>query len=121
MVGCIGLYLGGCLLRDATTQATGRWRKGGLRMGASDDPQSPMAAAMEWVARIMGAAVVMILPGLAGQWVDSKLGTGWIVLVGFAFGISLSIYYLLAITRPRKEAGNRNLDKHSENQKDRGQ
>ena len=89
-------------------------------MGSSDNRQSPMAAAMEWVARIMGAAVVMILPGLAGQWIDRRLGTNWIVLVGFALGISLSIYYLLAITRPRTDAGNRNVNKHSENQKDRG-
>lgn len=94
---------------------------GGLSMVSSDDRHSPFAAAMEWVARIMGAAALMVLPGLAGQWVDRKLGTTWIVLVGFVFGISVSLYYLVAITRPRKEVGNRPVNQHSTNQKDRGQ
>ena len=80
-----------------------------------------MAAAMQWVARIMGAAVAMVLPGLAGEWVDRKLGTKWIVLVGFVFGISLSLYYLLAITRPRTEAGKRNVKEQSAKNKDGGQ
>jgi hypothetical protein len=90
-------------------------------MGSSDDQQSPIAAAMQWVARIMGAAAFMVLPGLAGQWVDHKLGTNWIVLLGFAVGISLSLYYLLAITHPNKDVGNRTVNTHSTDREDRGQ
>jgi hypothetical protein len=56
---------------------------------------------MEWVGRIMAAAAMMVLPGIGGQWIDRRLGTQWITLVGLALGLSLSIYYLLAITRPR--------------------
>jgi hypothetical protein len=90
-------------------------------MVSSDDRQTSMASAMQWVARIMGAAIVMVLPGLAGQWIDKKLGTNWIVLVGFAAGISLSLYYLIAITQPKNGASKRSIDKQTTNEKDRGQ
>jgi len=60
----------------------------------------PMAAAMQWVARVMAAGLMMVLPGLAGQWLDGRLGTGFLVLVGFAVGIAVSIAYLIAITKP---------------------
>jgi hypothetical protein len=70
-------------------------------MVPSEDRRHPMAVAMEWVGRIMAAAAMMVLPGIGGQWIDRRLGTQWITLVGLALGLSLSIYYLLAITRPR--------------------
>jgi hypothetical protein len=66
-----------------------------------------MAVAMEWVARITASAVMMVLPGLGGQWVDRQLGTNWLALVGFAVGITLSIYYLLAITRADEQRSQR--------------
>ena len=42
-----------------------------------------MGVAMQWVARIFGAAVMMILPGLAGLWLDQSVRVefhriGWI-------------------------------------------
>ena len=61
--------------------------------------QHPMGLAMEWVARIIGAGLMMVLPGLAGQWVDGKLETGFFVLVGFGLGIGISLAYLIAITK----------------------
>ncbi len=60
----------------------------------------PMAAAMQWVARIVVAGLIMVLPGLAGQWLDERLETGFIALVGFALGITVAIVYLIAITKP---------------------
>jgi hypothetical protein len=71
----------------------------------SDDGRHPMAVAMEWVARIMAAAMLMVLPGLGGQWLDRRLSTQWIGLAGLALGLSVSIYYLLAVTRPRNGTG----------------
>ncbi len=62
-------------------------------------PLNPMAAAMQWVSRIIAAGLMMVLPGLAGQWLDGRLGTGFIVLIGFAAGIAFSISYLIAITK----------------------
>ena len=61
--------------------------------------QHPMAAAMQWVSRILAAALMMVLPGLAGQWLDGKLETSFLTLVGFAFGLIGSMYYLIAITK----------------------
>ena len=66
---------------------------------AKSSPQNPMTAAMQWVSRIMAAGLMMVLPGLAGQWLDGRLGTSFIVLVGFAAGIWFSIAYLIAITK----------------------
>lgn len=74
---------------------------------AKSPPQHPMGVAMQWVARIVAAGLMMVLPGLAGQWLDRKLGlderlgTGFLVLVGFALGITFSIWYLIAITKPK--------------------
>lgn len=66
-------------------------------------PQHPMAAAMQWVARITAAGLIMVLPGLLGQWLDNQLGTSFLALLGFAVGIAVSIAYLIAITRPKSE------------------
>lgn len=70
---------------------------------AKSPPQHPMAVAMQWVARIMAAGLMMFLPGLAGQWVDERLGTGFVTLLGFALGLTWSMAYLLAITKPTKK------------------
>lgn len=59
----------------------------------------PMALAMEWVGKIITAVLMMVLPGLAGQWLDGKIGTGFLSLLGFGFGIALAIAYLLAISK----------------------
>lgn len=60
---------------------------------------SPLAAAMEWVARIMAAALMMVLPGLFGQWLDEKFGVEVLALLGFAVGIALGMYYLIVQTQ----------------------
>ena len=76
---------------------------------------TPMAAAMQWVGRIFGAALMMCLPGLGGQWLDRRLGTNFIVLVGFAVGLAASMAYLIAATRQaearRKAARERGDDR----------
>ncbi len=64
-----------------------------------------MAAAMQWVSRIMAAGLMMVLPGLAGQWLDGRLGTSFLVLVGFAAGIWIAIAYLIAITKNETSSG----------------
>ena len=59
----------------------------------------PVGDAMGWVARIIAAGLIMVLPGLGGNWVDQRLGTHFVALLGFAVGIAWSLVYLLAITR----------------------
>lgn len=57
-----------------------------------------MALAMEWVARITTVALVMVLPGLAGVWLDRRLGTGFFALLGFGLGMVVGIWLLLVMT-----------------------
>jgi hypothetical protein len=69
----------------------------------SKDPDSPhaMAIALEWVSRIMVVSLEMVLPGVAGQWLDSRYQTSFFALLGFALGITLAIWHLIAMTRPK--------------------
>jgi len=74
---------------------------------------SPMAAAMQWVSRIVAAGLMMVLPGLAGQWLDERFETGFLALVGFGLGIWLAIAYLIAITKPKaKKADGHETNNH---------
>jgi hypothetical protein len=63
------------------------------------DGGHPMGVAMQWVARIFGAAVMMILPGLAGLWLDGRFGVGFIGLIGFGIGLIGGMTYLISATR----------------------
>jgi hypothetical protein len=56
---------------------------------------------MEWVSQITTVVAEMVVPGLAGQWLDKRWGTGFLTLLGFALGLSLGIWHLIAMTRPR--------------------
>jgi len=49
---------------------------------------------MEWVSRVLAISLEMVLPGLFGQWLDGKFGTRFLVLFGFALGISAAIWHL---------------------------
>lgn len=61
--------------------------------------RSPIGDALEWVARIMAVAMVMVLPGLAGQWLDRQYGAKFLGLLGFALGVTCGIGALLMIVR----------------------
>jgi hypothetical protein len=60
---------------------------------------------MTWVSRIAAVGMMMVLPGLGGQWLDKRLGSGFLGLIGFALGVVGGIAYLMAITRvpPKKD------------------
>lgn len=65
----------------------------------ADRPDHPIAIAMQWVGRIFAAALMMSLPGLGGQWLDQRWGTGFIGPTGFVFGLIGGMAYLIAATR----------------------
>ena len=75
-----------------------------MKQPPTDQP-SPIGLAMEWVSRILAVSLEMILPGLAGKWLDSKLGTGFLVLLGFGLGITLAIWHLLVMTKASGAGG----------------
>ncbi len=64
----------------------------------------PMASAMIWVSRIFAISAEMILPGLLGQWLADRWGIPFLVLLGFALGISLGLWHLILITRAADRA-----------------
>lgn len=57
-----------------------------------------MAMAMEWVAKITTVGLEMVLPGLAGRWLDAQFGTEFLVLLGFGLGLVAGISHLLLMT-----------------------
>ena len=64
---------------------------------------SPMSLAVEWVARITAVALVMVLPGIAGHWLDDRFGLNVLTLVGFAVGFVAGFVALLAMVKPRRK------------------
>lgn len=70
-----------------------------------DNKPNPMSLAIEWVARITAVALVMVVPGVAGGWLDGKLGTEYLALVGFGVGFCVGFVALLAMVNPKKASG----------------
>ncbi len=65
-----------------------------------EDDRSAISIAYAWAVRIMTIAAMMVLPGLAGYWLDTKLGTGVVFLLGgFALGMALAIWQLMQIAK----------------------
>ncbi len=67
------------------------------------DGRSATAKAAEWSSRIMTISLEMVLPGLAGYWLDTKWGTlPLFLLTGFAVGGYLAFLQLRAIAQSTK-------------------
>ena len=69
-----------------------------------DEREPPMAVAMQWVARVFAASLMMVLPGLGGQWLDGRWNTKFIGAAGFVAGLVGGVVYLIAVTRQAEEA-----------------
>jgi len=68
----------------------------------SSDERSSMAIAMDWVSRVTTVSVEMVLPCLAGRWVDERLGSGPLfTLLGGVFGLVGGMWHLIQMTKPR--------------------
>jgi hypothetical protein len=79
---------------------------GGSVADSSDD-RSQLARAYQWATRIMVVSLEMVLPGLAGYWIDSHLGTVILfTLIGFGFGTTAAVVHLIQMTRA-------DVDRHS--------
>jgi ATP synthase protein I len=63
------------------------------------DDRSPLAVAMEWVSRITTISLEMVLPALAGYWVDERLGTRFVLVVGVVVGFSVGMWHLVKLTK----------------------
>ena len=77
------------------------------------DGRSATAKAADWATRVMTISLEMVLPGLLGYWLDTKLGTkALFLLLGFAMGGYLAFLQLKAIAQSTK---NRALKKNRPN------
>lgn len=59
-----------------------------------------MALAFEWVAKITTASLEMVVPGIVGHFLDKRLGTSYLALVGFGLGMVLGLWQLIRWTKP---------------------
>ena len=55
--------------------------------------------AMGWASRIMAIALLMVLPVVGGMWLDARLGTGFLALLGILIGLPLGLWQLSRLTR----------------------
>ena len=62
---------------------------------------SPLGEAVVWVSRITAIGLAMFLPAVAGKWLDARLGTGFLGLVGLALGFAVAISWLVQLQRRR--------------------
>jgi hypothetical protein len=68
------------------------------------DDRSPIALAYVWATRIMVVALTMVLPGLAGHWVDEQLGTVILfLLIGLGLGCTAATFQLMQIIRSENQ------------------
>lgn len=67
----------------------------------AQSPSNSMAHALIWISRITTVGLEMVLPAIAGQWLDSKLQTSFLGVVGLVFGVIAGFWHLMVMTRPR--------------------
>jgi hypothetical protein len=64
------------------------------------DDLSLLAKAYEWAWRIIVVSLEMVLPGVAGYWLDTRLGTVCLFLViGLTVGSIAAIRHLIQMTQ----------------------
>lgn len=54
---------------------------------------------MEWVAKITTVALEMVLPAVAGSYLDRRFGTSYLALAGVVLGFVVGMWHLLQMTR----------------------
>lgn len=64
------------------------------------DDRAPLVRAYGRASRGIGVAIGMVVPGLVGYYLDTRWGTRpWIMMAGFAVGVTLGIAQLVRMTR----------------------
>lgn len=68
-------------------------------MSRAPQQRTPMALAMEWVAKITTVALEMFLPAVAGSWLDRQWQTSFLGPVGLVLGVVVGIWHLIQMTK----------------------
>jgi hypothetical protein len=80
--------------------------------------KTPWEQASEWFARTLAIVLVIVAPGVAGAWLDGRLGTKFLAAVGFALGMSLAIALLMIFARIKPIANDGDIMKRLSNHDD---
>ena len=68
------------------------------------EPQiSPIGAAFTWVGRITAVGLVMVLPGITGDWLDRQLDTTILEPVGFLLGFVLGLTSVVRLATVKRQ------------------
>ncbi len=68
------------------------------------EPQiSPIGAAFTWVGRITAVGLVMVLPGITGDWLDRQLDTTILEPVGFLLGFVLGLTSVVRLAAGKRQ------------------
>ncbi len=79
-------------------------------MTKPSDDLSLLAKAYEWAWRIIVVSLEMVLPGVAGYWVDTRLGTVCLFLViGLTVGSIAAVRHLIRMTQ--QDSGQDKIDR----------
>ena len=62
------------------------------------------------VSRAIAVMVMMLMPGIAGSYLDKWLGTQFLVLIGFILGMAIAIVGLLYVARIADLAANKSRE-----------
>jgi F0F1-type ATP synthase assembly protein I len=65
-----------------------------------ENGRSSLAIAYTWAWRVIAISLEMVVPGLAGYWIDTQLGTkALFMILGFVIGMTVAILHLVQIAR----------------------
>ena len=68
------------------------------------DDRAPMARAYQRATRGITVAMGMVIPGLVGYFLDSRLGTrALLTILGFGLGVTFGIWELVRMTHPPRD------------------
>ena len=62
-----------------------------------EKPGSVVGEALSWASRIIAVGVAMVLPAIAGGWLDERLGTTVWGPVGLVAGFALGLAWLVRL------------------------
>jgi hypothetical protein len=68
---------------------------------------APIAEASVWLNRAFSIVLQMIVPGLAGYWLDQRWGTQVLALVGGGRGLALAVWSLTRLAQTSELASRR--------------
>lgn len=60
---------------------------------------SPVGDAFAWASRIIAIGLMMFLPGVAGGWLDARLGTRWLGPACLVLGFAGALAWLASLGR----------------------